>query len=125
MSARTQLADKLGDALDKKSYLVIPAATIPDAPGKRAVVVVEFSHYEPAPNAIGNVITHLRVIVVSPKTDPVDAEDDLDNRLPDLITAINGVDGATWSRAEKTTVLDKKFPALTLTLTVPSSIDAT
>lgn len=125
MSARKQVAARFTAGLDKKQYRVIPAATVTDGPGTRAIVVIEFVYYEPAPNALGNVIAHLRVVVITPKDSIEDAEDDLDNRLPDVLAVLRGIDGATWSRAEKTTVLEKKLPALTLTITVPSTIDAT
>jgi len=120
MSARTQLADKLTTKLNRRRFAVIPAETLPDQiDAGRCAVVVRFRDYEPAPNALGNLVASFIVTLATATTDPRTAEDELDARLAEVIAAIDSF-GIVWTKAEKVTV-KAAYPGFDITLTVPTT----
>lgn len=120
MSARTQLAGKLKTDLDKKRFSVIDAETLPDAISK-PTVVIRHRDYTPAPNALGTMIATFVVTLVSAKTEPRAAEDDLDLNLPDVLAVLRTVRDLVITRATKVAVREQYF-GFDISLTLPVNV---
>lgn len=65
----------------------------------------------------------LRITLLSPRQDPQEVDDDLDDLLPVLLAAVEGLDPVTWSDAERGVWADT-YHSITLTVSVPARKDA-
>jgi hypothetical protein len=120
MSARTQLAAKLAADLDSKLFAVIDAETLPDQISKDTVIV-RHQDYTPAPNALESLVASFIITLATPKLEPRAAEDDLDDRWPDVLAALRSARGLVFTKASKV-IVNGKYPGIDITITIPVSI---
>lgn len=113
-SVRAYLRDELGLP---SSWTVIPAQRFPETIARTTVVLQHARIERLAEAPVGNLRHEVVLSVVSPKTDIAAAEDDLDDAVTTLLSAIDGHASIGWTQAEKV-MHQNTYPAWNVTLTV-------
>ena len=116
MSVRSWLVDALNLPTE---WDVIPEQSVPDVITRRPVVVLKHSRIEPRDEGSLGQLRHTVIMsVFSPYTKVADAEDDLDDAVTTLLTAIDSHDRINWSDAQKVVSPNEKNFGWDITLTV-------
>ena len=121
MTIRADLADALKALLPTSLKIIRVPRGLDGIETQRPVVMLYREQVEKAPNAQGTYLHTFAVWLISPNVDPNRAEDNLDNSLDTLITALDGVNWCNWVNAERSTFGDNQAPAYKINLTVLST----
>lgn len=105
MAIREDFAAALTTALPARRYLIVPNESTLATLDRRTIRVSQ-QGFAPFPEApLSHITVKFLVRVISPIADDiVKAEADLDDAVSDVCFAIEGLDGFTWTGAEKVTV---------------------
>lgn len=100
-----------------EEWLVIPEQRFPETISK-TTVVLQHTRIERLPEApMGSLRHTITLSVLDPHTDIATAENDLDDALVTLISAIDSHSSISWSSAEKT-MHEARYAGWNLTLNV-------
>lgn len=118
MTARAIVVDTLG-TLVPEGINVIPYAREIDPPTK-PTVMVRIDEVNPSqfPTAIRDY--GMALILIASKTAPGPADDELDALLEDVLTALDGSDQMSWSKATRATY-NEQYPAYQVDLNTIST----
>lgn len=115
MSIRLQLAEQLEQLLP--GIKIIPNSRNVDSLGTTPAVQISLQTITPLPEApAGANLATFTVTIVTPHTDPEQAEDDLDDLVGDLLTALDKLEVLDWSEARKV-LWDDRHLAYDVTVT--------
>lgn len=122
MSVRSWLVD----ALDlPEAWDVIAEQRVPDVIERRTVVVLKHSRIEPRDEgAVGQLRHTVIMSVFSPLTKVAAAEDDLDDAVTVLLTALDAHDRINWTDAVKVVAPNEKNFGWDITLSVLTDPEA-
>lgn len=99
---RKQLSDRLRPLIPK-AYTLRPNATQLEQLSGRVLLVKQL-RLEPSPAApVGSLTVEFVLTLVTPLTSPQAAEDQLDDDVTEIVTALDQLDDVTWTSAEKVT----------------------
>lgn len=118
MTARAVVVTALS-GLVPTGIVVMPYAREIDPPSK-PTVMVRIDEVSPSqfPNAIRDY--GMALILVGTKTAPGPADDELDGLLEDVLTALDGSDQLSWSKATRATY-NEQYPAYQVDLSTIST----
>lgn len=120
-SLRSQLADALKPALPPRVKIIDVPRGIDGMETGRPVVMLYRSSVSKAPNAIGTFFNEFSLWIVSPNVDPKRSEDQLDEILDDVLTALTGISWCNWTTATRSTFGDQQAPAYEIAIQVISN----
>lgn len=108
MSARKELANTLKPLLPK-AWRLVPYADNLDTLD-RVVVMIKQTQIERLPAApIGTYRTSFVVTVIAPQSDSEKAEDELDDGVHEVLSALDSINNSLWSSAEKVLFSDSNL----------------
>lgn len=118
---RSQLADALKAVLPSNVKIVDVPRGLDGIEARRPVVMLYRSNVTKAPNAQGTFFNAFSLWIVSPNVDSRRSEDQLDEMLDEVLTALVGIPWLNWSQAVRSTFGDQQAPAYEITVTVISN----
>lgn len=121
MTIRADLADALKPLLPASIKIIRVPRGLDGIETKRPVLMLYRELVEKAPNAQGTYIHTFALWIVSPNVDPSRAEDQLDDTLDTVITALDDILWCNWTNAERSTFGDNQAPAYKINLTLLST----
>lgn len=123
MSIRSELVAALKPLLPNSVKFVDVPRGLDGIESSRPVVLLYRERIAKAPNAQGSYFNTFALWVISPNVDPRRAEDQLDNMLDQVITALDGVSWLNWVNADRSVFGDNQAPAYRVELQVISQKD--
>ena len=124
MSTRAELVAALAKALPPTWQVrpqPIPFTNDP-GPKVKAVIVVERTRVQPAPNVQGSLLEEHHVWVIQPSRDAQTLEDQLDDNLDVVLEALRPMTWLNFESAERSTFADT-FHAYDITVQLISNYD--
>lgn len=119
-SLRSQLATELKALLPTTVKIVDVPRGLDGIEAKRPVVMLYRTSVQKAPNGIGTLFNTFSLWIVSPNVDPKRSEDQLDEMLDTVLTALLSISWLKWTQAVRSTFGDQQAPAYEITLEVIS-----
>jgi hypothetical protein len=119
INVRHTLVEALRPLLPK-SWRLIPYATNLDVVGTTPVVMLRLNDIEKlAQSPLSHRVATFSLLIIEPKTEPGRADDAIDDKLIDLLSALDTLgDGLTWSTATSILWADTN-PAYRIELRLP------
>lgn len=118
MSVRSDLAAALKPLLPPRTKIIDVPRSLDGIETSRPVVMLYRERVEKAPNAIGAYFNTFALWIISPNVDTSRAEDQLDNMLDEVISALDELSWLNWSNAQRSTFGDAQAPAYQVELTI-------
>ncbi|KQQ22877.1 hypothetical protein ASF48_06995 [Rathayibacter sp. Leaf299] len=99
-TVRAQLSDLLKPLLPK-GWVIIPEQRDPGVITKTTVLLKQDKISKLPASPIGSLQTSFILTIVTPHIDTTRAEDDLDDSVLELTTALDSLNGVDWTEAQK------------------------
>jgi hypothetical protein len=105
MGIRNYVIDEITKKLPKAWNFIPYQSNFDELGAKHPVILLKLQGFKRSPAAPTglNVAEYVLTIVV-PGTDPEPVENDLDDKIIDLVHAIEGIKNLTWTEAKRVTV---------------------